>query len=273
MLKILFSTLLLVHLMSCFWFLVAKLDGFNEKTWVNQLKLIEKPTSTQYLKSCNWALQTLTTVGYGDGSIQTRTETVVAICWMFIGVGFYSFTIGNLASIISSIDSKAAHLQTKINLLSDFARRKNLPYSLERKIKKFTENNHLQDLYERDYNNLVNDLPSVLKNRIIHYTHQDIISTLEFFKGKEEEFIWNILPLFKQAKVLEHDRLYNQGDQALEIFFLYKGRVKFYFDLYIVGEKKPRLEPFCLFVDGSMFGDQDILIDNGRDGRDSTAIV
>ena len=80
------------------------------------------------------------------------------------------------------------------------------------------------------------------------------------------------MPLLKQIRVVDQDKLYNQGDQAQEIFFLYKGRVKFYFDLYIKNRVKPRLEPFCLFVEGSMFGDQDILIDNGRDGRDSTSI-
>lgn len=51
------------------------------------------------------------------------------------------------------------------------------------------------------------------------------------------------------------------------------GRVKFYYEMYLIGQKKSRLEPFCLYVDGSMFGDQDILIDNGRDGRDSTSIA
>jgi hypothetical protein len=35
MLKILFSTFILVHLMSCFWFLVAKLENFDDATWVS----------------------------------------------------------------------------------------------------------------------------------------------------------------------------------------------------------------------------------------------
>lgn len=61
---------------------------------------------------------------------------------MFLGVGFYSFTIGNLATIISTIDIKAAHLQQKLNMLSAFSKRKKLPDSLEARIKKFIENNH-----------------------------------------------------------------------------------------------------------------------------------
>ena len=40
-----------------------------------------------------------------------------------------------------------------------------------------------------------------------------------------------------------------------------------------MGATHPVLEPFSLYVEGSLFGDQDILIDNGRNGRDSTAIA
>ena len=74
-------------------------------------------------------------------------------------------------------------------------------------------------------------------------------------------------------RIHETDRLYKQGDQAQEIFFLYKGRIKFYNNLYLKGHSRPKLEPFSLYVEGSYFGDQDILINNGRDGRDSTAIA
>jgi hyperpolarization activated cyclic nucleotide-gated potassium channel 2 len=67
-----------------------------------------------YLYGINWALQTLTTVGYGDINAKMTTERTVALIWMIFGVGFYSFTIGNLASIISAIDKRAAHLQEKL---------------------------------------------------------------------------------------------------------------------------------------------------------------
>ena len=49
---------------------------------------------------------------------------------MIIGVGFYSFTIGNLASIFNSIDIKAAQLQQKLSVLSEFSKRTHLPDEL-----------------------------------------------------------------------------------------------------------------------------------------------
>lgn len=61
--------------------------------------------------------------------------------WMVFGVAFYSFTIGNLQSIISTIDIKAANLQSKLRVLSNFAKRTKLPDDITAKIKKFVENN------------------------------------------------------------------------------------------------------------------------------------
>lgn len=117
MAKVAGSVLLLVHLMACFWFLAAKIDGFTPDTWVVRTGIIDESHFSQYLYSVYWAFQTLTTVGYGDISAVTTVEMILALSWMIFGVSFYSFTIGNLSSIIASIDEKNAVLQSKINTL------------------------------------------------------------------------------------------------------------------------------------------------------------
>lgn len=60
---------------------------------------------------------------------------------MIFGVGFYSFTIGNLSSIIAEVDAGTTNLKNKLNTLTDFAMRIKLDNDVEMKIKKFIENN------------------------------------------------------------------------------------------------------------------------------------
>jgi CRP-like cAMP-binding protein len=75
-------------------------------------------------------------------------------------------------------------------------------------------------------------------------------------------------------KVYQKDVLYGQGDQSEEIFFIIKGRVKFYYNTNFKQiEAQPNLVPINLHVEGSYFGDNDVLINSGRDGRDSSAIA
>ena len=104
MIMVAVSVMFLVHLIGCFWFLQAKLSDFNPDTWVIRFGFMDADSSVQYLASVYWALQTLTTVGFGDINAYTVTEKITAIVWMISGIGFYSFTIGNLSQIIASID-------------------------------------------------------------------------------------------------------------------------------------------------------------------------
>ena len=61
---------------------------------------------------------------------------------MIGGVGFYSYTIGSLASMIKDMDSKVAQLQKKLQTLSDYVKRTNLPMQVEARIRFFLDNNH-----------------------------------------------------------------------------------------------------------------------------------
>jgi hypothetical protein len=165
MITVTITMLFAVHLMGCVFFLVAKFEDLEANTWVARAGLIYALPSRQYLFAVNWALQTLTTVGYGEIAAVTGSEQTTALIWMVVGVGFYSFTIGNLSSIISDVDIKAAILQEKISAMQDFVKRNpNLPGEIEAKIRRFLQNNHNEHLQKFDQEKLINELPSNLKS-------------------------------------------------------------------------------------------------------------
>jgi hypothetical protein len=91
--------------------------------------IVDETLGVRYFQSFYWAFQTVTTVGYGDFSISTPSEYIWALIWMIVGVNFYSFTIGNVSSIIASMDNKAALLNSKLNTLNEYALKYNLPVS------------------------------------------------------------------------------------------------------------------------------------------------
>ena len=90
------SVLFLVHLMACLWYLTAKIEDFSPDTWVVRDNINNASNIELYITSIYWTFTTLTTVGYGDITPYTIIEKLLALCWMVFGVGFYSFTIGNL---------------------------------------------------------------------------------------------------------------------------------------------------------------------------------
>ncbi len=91
------SVFFMIHLIGCMWFLQAKFNDFNPDCWVVKFGYQDKDAGMQYLAAIYWALQTLTTVGFGDIVSVSTAEKVITIFWMIFGIGFYSFTIGNLS--------------------------------------------------------------------------------------------------------------------------------------------------------------------------------
>lgn len=114
MLTVMVYVLISVHIISCLWVMTSKVDNYNEDTWLYRKNAISATGADQYLFAIYWAFQTLTTVGFGDIPAITVFERILALFWMIFGVGFYSFTIGNLSSIISSLDAKSAEVRVSL---------------------------------------------------------------------------------------------------------------------------------------------------------------
>ena len=122
MLKLVLFGAFLIHLFSCLWYLTAKLDDLNDDTWVVRKGLIYAPTVLLYSESVYWAVQVLTTVGYGDFGAATTAEYLINLVWMLVGVGYYQIVFGQIISIITAHSSNASMLDNKLKALEDFSK-------------------------------------------------------------------------------------------------------------------------------------------------------
>ena len=102
----LITVVLCVHLSGCLWIIVANLNDYNPDTWVARLKLTDAHNLDIYMAAIYWSIQTLLTVGYGDIPAVTVEEQCVAVSWMILGGFFYTFTIGNLTSVLSNQNTR-----------------------------------------------------------------------------------------------------------------------------------------------------------------------
>lgn len=127
MVKLLVGQFILVHLMSCFWHLAATFEDNIYDTWVGGRDIVNAPVEYKYWQAFYWAFQTVTTVGYGDFGLNTTSEYLLCLLWMIVGVNVYSMTIGNVSSIISTMDSKASVLNQKLATLTEYSLKFNLP--------------------------------------------------------------------------------------------------------------------------------------------------
>lgn len=58
---------------------------------------------------------------------------------MVFGVVFYSFAIGNLSKLLTTMDQRAVEHKNIVNNFKDFAKKAKLPEVLQKKIERFLE--------------------------------------------------------------------------------------------------------------------------------------
>ena len=83
-----------------------------------------------------------------------------------------------------------------------------MPNTMFWKVKRHLENNQRSANSIQEQDTLLNDLPSTLRSQIISCTHGEIIERIDFFKNKETEFLFSVMPDMKPLNLKRGDVLY-----------------------------------------------------------------
>jgi hypothetical protein len=127
-----------------------------------------------YIASYYFAIQTITTVGYGDATAYNLVERVASNIFKFAGVVGFSFASGTLASIITNMDAQVAKLKEKDAVLTQIKKDYDIPDSLfieMRNVIKYATIKNNQEAIE-----LAHTLPPKLQSLILLELNKDVFS-------------------------------------------------------------------------------------------------
>lgn len=250
--KSLFTIFIFLHIAACFWHLSAKIDYFGPETWIYRYGYEELDLYSRYLISIYWAFTTLCTVGYGDISGYTNIEKILCIIWMSCGLYFFSFTIGRLSSMLSSIDSNEKILINKLEVIDEFSEEANLSIELRNRIKHALQYSaNTRGFSWLDKLSIINELPKQLRYEVAINMHHGAAKCIKLLKKtRDQNIIAFIVPLL-QPMLLEKDHfLYETGEFADEIYFVVRGRVS-----YVLNDEQVA---FFAIQKGGYFGDIEV---------------
>jgi CRP-like cAMP-binding protein len=202
----------------------------------------------QYVVCIYWVIQVLISGGFGDIAPYTIPERFFYIVVVVIGVAFYSFTLGTLTSILTTVDKRKQGLIDKLMSLNEFSTKHRLPEHLQIKIKRIIEKNH--ESLSLDEQEILEDLPVPLKAEVLTFVHNRIFQSIHFFQNKDPAFIISLISLIKHLYPENNELIYRTDEQAEEIFFILDGKVKLVSDEgYIIR----------VYGEGTYFGDIELV--------------
>lgn len=246
-----------VHIMACFWFSTWELSSYTPDSWVVRKELVDKGRWSQYLTAVYWAVTTVVTVGYGDIAARTWLEMVVAVCWMFVGVGFYSFTIGSLSNYLTIVDTREALLTAKLAAVQELAIETGISHQVRSKVRAAVRYHSLKTgTVWRDRQHLFAHMPMRLQFEIAGSMFNNALKDFPFFTSSNPPFLVHFLPLFKPIRYQDNEVVYLQGDHSEEVLFIVRGRAVFVLSTQDLAYKS--------YVAKSYFGDVEVLMGINR---------
>jgi len=217
--------LLMNHLCACFWYFMAKIEDFSPDSWVVRLGYMDNSNLELYIISFYWTLTTVTTVGYGDITAGTTIERIYNLFIMSFGVLLYSFAIGSLSSIVSTLDQKSEEMNQKLQILSSIKKEFNLEQNIYDKVRKVIKYDLSRN--QKDKMVFLQELPNKLRIELSQIMHDKVIQNFYFFRDQPSDFFAYVAPLLKPVKFSQNDYLYKCQDMIDEMYFVAKGTVIF----------------------------------------------
>ena len=131
----------IAHWYACLLYLVAQLENFSPRSWVNQVR---PPIRTgprylgeQYIAALYWSITTMATIGYGDIVPKTTFERVVITFVELTAVSFYAYAVTNVVTVIAGSNREAGRFKELIDETNEWMGYRQLPTDIRLRVREY----------------------------------------------------------------------------------------------------------------------------------------
>ncbi|OHS93076.1 cation channel family protein [Tritrichomonas foetus] len=250
MLPTLFLLVSLIHLFACLFYLCALFEGL-ENSWVALLGWDYLSPPQHYVVSVYFVMTTILTIGFGDMTPQTSSETILVIFIQLIGVFSNAYIIGMFVSLL--MDNIGATFLHHYHSLVDFLKFKHTPVDLRVEIYHYFQYKWKENHGSEDPSNVYKFVPETIRNHLKMDMCLECLMKVGMFSMASPNFRINLANILKTKEYVPDEVIFNQNDVLSDIILVRSGVV----DVFIDGTK---------FTTASCeaFGELELFIDQPR---------
>ncbi|ETW04227.1 hypothetical protein, variant [Aphanomyces invadans] len=219
----------LAHWMACVWVTVPQFED-QEASWqlsYNSSYVGDNPAS-QYIAALYWSVMTIGTIGYGDVPVATFVEKGVAIVCMTIGCGAYSFIVGSVCGLVSSLDESTTEFNQQMDHLNVYMDKESIPRTMTVRLREYFL--HSRDLLlHKHFSRVLGHLSPGLRGELCVYTAGEWIQKVHFMvggpRGEHVRFITAICTRMDAELYPPQELIVRSGETTNKMYIISKGLV------------------------------------------------
>lgn len=183
----------------------------------------ERPSSkaTKWLRSVYWAVQSITSVGYGDIPAENPYTQVLSLFTMLIGVVLVSWIMTNVLAAMNP-DSSARRFHERLQYVLAYLKNNQLPAGVAKRVITFYR---WQNMNQFDEKSVLSDLPAQLRKDIFDNLYTDSLNDVPIFKGCSSQFMTELSLRMSPISFPQFQNVYCQGELGVKMYFITKGSV------------------------------------------------
>eukprot|EP00930_Biecheleria_cincta_P043155 TRINITY_DN2966_c0_g3_i1.p1 TRINITY_DN2966_c0_g3~~TRINITY_DN2966_c0_g3_i1.p1 ORF type:complete len:1469 (-),score=229.68 TRINITY_DN2966_c0_g3_i1:41-4447(-) len=261
MVKVMFKTIFLVHLLSCCAFYVSMPicpDGssgacpvvkdctasnytFNGTTvtrtscvdqdtswtnWVRAFGVDQLDNAARYLASFHFITATLMAVGYGDIYPSNSLERVVCLVVQLLGAVIFGVILSCITALIETSNPREVEHKKQMGEIKNWIRTRELPHGLKTRV--WAHFNYLtaERSAFKEESSLLLSMPTNLRSQLVETSKSGFCQAIQSNFGQDEknlvsELAVQVSPLY----ITYYTVILEMGELATEIFIVSSGRV------------------------------------------------
>ena len=205
LLKVYLLTLLICHWLGCIYGLSYSFDSVHK--------------GTRWLQSMYWAVQSITSVGYGDMTSDNTSSLLIAILTMLVGVVVCSWIITAVITALSP-DSSARRFQDRMHYVITYLKNNKLPQTVSKRVIHYYR---WQNKNQFDEKAILHDLPAQLRKEIFDNMYNGWLDDIILFNGATSQFMNEVCLRISPVSFPQYQVVYSEGELGSEMYFITRG--------------------------------------------------
>ena len=189
--KFMFIMLIICHWIACLWSFVT-IFSVDNQSWVIVNDYSDYSIMELYMVCVYWALQTISTIGYGDvANPTTPLERLIAVFAMIVGSIVWAYLMGVIVSNAVSLNKLEQDHHSRMDSLEVFMDEKQLDFELRRRLRFYFRRRRSLDTME-NFQDLLRSMSPSLRGDVALSITSKWLPKVPWLRNGEKNFVTSI---------------------------------------------------------------------------------